>query len=88
MGCNCKKRIDKISEYADEPVVESGGGWLKKVIYGMGHALFGIIAFGLIIVMVVPFLLYLLFCLVTGTDAHVRYTKHGIRFGKKREKNG
>lgn len=88
MACNCKKRLEKLTEYTDEPVFENEGGLIWKALRWIGHLIFGIIAFALIIVMLVPFLLYLLFCLMTGTEAHIRYTKNGIRFGKKQVKNG
>lgn len=88
MGCNCKKRYDAAMAISEDREPERHESIFKKIGLIPLQIVFGIIAFGLIIIMTVPFLLYLLFCLVTGTEPFVRFTKGGIRFGKKKNSDG
>ena len=86
MGCNCKRKADAIADAAGGYQENEEHGWLWKIGMIPVQLVFGIICFALIIVMVVPFLLYLLFCLVTGSEANVRFTKKGIKLGKNKKK--
>lgn len=88
MGCNCKRKIDAVASYAGETADEVGTNLLTRVGRFFAQMVFGIIAFALIIVMTVPFFIYLFFCLVTGTEARVRFTKNGIKIGKGKKDGG
>lgn len=88
MGCNCKKKYDAAMALSEDREPVNTENILFKIARIPLQIVFGIVAFGLIIIMIVPFLLYLLFCLVTGKETFVRFTKGGIRFGKKKNADG
>lgn len=74
MACNCKKKYDLISEkYADEKGEdEEKEGFLFKFFKIIFQIIFGIIVGCILIVMVIPLLVFVIFCLVTGTQPHIR----------------
>ena len=86
MSCKCKKDYNAAMALSEEPNEGSPKtNIFQKIAKILGQVVFGIIAFAVIIVMVVPFLLYVFFSLVTGKTAHVRLTRKGVKFGKKKE---
>lgn len=74
MACNCKKKVDLINEkYGD------GGKdntWknnpITKIIQFIAQFAFGIICGAIIIVMIVPMLIYVIFCIMFGKEAKFR----------------
>lgn len=70
MGCNCKNKVKKLEKYSDEGVyVETKLSFFQKILKILLQFVFGIFCGAVIIVMIVPVLLYVIFCLMTGNQA-------------------
>ena len=80
MGCNCKNKANAIAEkYGDgSQEVEKRNPFMKIMEFVMQIA-FGIFCGAIIIVMIVPMLIYVIFCIMFGKDASFRikdFTKY------------
>ena len=72
MPCNCKNKVNP--KYADGgklAVMPDPKNTFEKIGVFVFQMLFGIIAFAVIIVAVIPFMLYLLICLMLGKEARM-----------------
>lgn len=84
MGCNCKKKVEMIDrKYGDD------GGYdgpehniFQKIMYGFLQFFFGIFFAAILIVMVIPMLIYLIFCIVTGKEPSFRIIDFRKKFNK------
>ena len=82
MACKCKKDYDAAMALSEENPEDVGReNIFKRIVTALAQIGFGIIAFAVIIVMMVPFLLYVFAGLVTGRRTDVRLTRKGIKFG-------
>ena len=76
MGCGCKSEISKFEKYTGyHSKGESGNnkeklGIFSKIMKFFLQLFFGIFCGAVIIVMIVPMLLYIIICLMTGRQAH------------------
>jgi hypothetical protein len=76
MGCNCKKTVDKINEkYGDGGKDINKINPFLKILHFIMQILFGILCGAIIIVMIVPMLVYVIFCLMFGKQATFRIKK-------------
>lgn len=72
MGCNCKKTYENMSKYADggESVKERKKfNIFSKLFLFLLQICFGFLCSVVIIIMIVPMLLYIIGCLITGREA-------------------
>ena len=76
MACNCKNKYKKMEKYAD-----SGGSQVNnekklnpfmKIMQILLQLCFGIFCGIVIIIMIVPMLIYIIGCLITGKEAHFK----------------
>lgn len=80
MGCNCKKKYKAFSKIADNVYggtrniknKMSFGGVMKSLALGINQFILGIIASAAFIVLVIPLLLYVIFCILFGKEPSVR----------------
>ena len=74
MGCNCgKNKIREINQkYGDGNDGDKKVSPLAKILDFMMQIVFGILCGAIIIVMVIPMLIYIVFCLMFGKDASFR----------------
>lgn len=76
MGCNCKKTSDASAKYSDDgktPLKRLSG--ISLVLAFVGKLFISILAFGLIIVILPFFLLYVFFCIITGKGIRINLNK-------------
>lgn len=73
MGCNCKKQTyDKLKKYADnreeieKEEEELNQNIINKIALFITQIVFGIIAAAIFIVVAIPLILYIVFCILTG----------------------
>lgn len=86
MPCNCKKRLEKIEEkYGDNPIVtnKSLNIWLKILKFIL-QIPFGILVGGIVIVILIPMLAYIIFCMMFGLEAKFRIIDWNKRLNNKR----
>lgn len=85
MACNCKKQLDHINEkYGDGGKDSDKVNPFMKVIEFIAQIVFGIFCGAIIIVMIIPMLIYIIFCIMFGRQASFRI-KHLNKFWKKDE---
>lgn len=74
MGCNCgKNKIKQINEkYGDGNDETRKANPLVKIFEFIMQIAFGILCGAIIIVMIVPMLIYIIFCLMFGKEASFR----------------
>lgn len=73
MPCNCKNKYKKAVEYADDGnsvQEEEKLNLFSKILKILLQLCFGIFCGAVIIIMIVPMLLYIIGCLITGKNAH------------------
>lgn len=88
MGCNCKAQnnFNKIvSKYGDiTPEIKDNKLNLKDIIsvclVGIGQILMGILLCVLFIIIAIPMVLYIGFCMIFGKEAHIKL----LKFNKKK----
>lgn len=87
MACNCKNKYKKMEKYADGGSSQDNNGKklnpFMKIIQILLQFCFGIFCGVVIIIMIVPMLLYIIGCLITGKEAHFRIKD----FSKKKKAN-
>lgn len=72
MGCNCKKKFDKLKEYSDEPTHDGENkGIIFKFFLFFVQLFFGILLAPLIIVITIPFIIYVIICIMFGIEPNV-----------------
>lgn len=74
MGCNCKKNVNK-KYLSDEEKFENELrklNGIEKVGNTIGQFFFGLIISSIVIIGLIPFLGYLIFCLCFGREMGVR----------------
>jgi F0F1-type ATP synthase assembly protein I len=73
MSCNCKNKAKKMERYSEDTM---NGDTKKiknpflKILEILLQICFGIFCGIVIIIMIVPMLLYIIGCLITGKEAH------------------
>lgn len=73
MGCNCKNKVDAINKkYGDGGDNKQKTNPLMKILEFIMQIAFGILCGAIIIVMIVPMLIYIIFCLMFGKQANFR----------------
>lgn len=74
MGCNCgKKNLSNISKYTDDGSdFNENKGVLPKVTEFILQIMFGILMAAIFIVMAVPMMIYVVFCLIFNLTPSVR----------------
>lgn len=74
MGCNCgKKNLSNISKYTDNgDDFNENKGILSKITEFMLQLLFGILIAAIFIVMAIPMIVYVVFCLIFNLTPSVR----------------
>lgn len=73
MGCNCKNKIDAINKNLGDGGEENKKtNPLMKILEFIMQIGFGILCGAIIIVMIVPMLIYIIFCLMFGKQANIR----------------
>lgn len=89
MGCNCKKKTyDKLKKYADnreeieKEEYKLNNGFINNIARIIGQFIFGISVSVILIVILIPMVLYLIFCLLTGKEPVV-VIKNPQKFFKK-----
>jgi hypothetical protein len=84
MGCNCgKKNLNRISKYTDDGQdFNEDGGIIVKAVQGMVQIMFGILMAIIFIVMAVPMIAYVIFCLVFNLTPSVRLRDFRKLFNK------
>jgi len=84
MGCNCKKKIDTITEkYSDGEATEERQNIFQKIGGKIVQFIFGILFSAIIIVMTVPFLIFVCAGLILGKDININLNKILRIFGHK-----
>lgn len=87
MACNCKNKFKKMEKYADNTASQSKNekklNPFMKILQILLQLCFGIFCGVVIIIMIVPMLLYIIGCLITGKEAHFRIKN----FSKKKKPN-
>lgn len=69
MGCNCKKKYDVLRKYSDNPDGnDENGSIFWKILVFVARIVLGILLAPLIIVITIPFLLYIIICLMFGIE--------------------
>lgn len=82
MGCNCKKKYDVLKKYSDEPFENSGEhGIFYKIMLSLAQLCFGILLAPLIIVVTIPFILWIIVCIMIGKEPVIKLK---IPFKKKK----
>ena len=82
MGCNCKKKYDVFKKYSDNPDGnDENTNIFWKIIVFIARFIFWILLAPLIIVITVPFLVYIIICLMFGIEPVVNLK---IPFKKKK----
>lgn len=82
MGCNCKKKYDTLRKYSDNPVDDTEKeNVFWKILVFVARFVFGILLAPLIIVITVPFLVYVIICMMFGIDPTFKFK---IPFKKKK----
>ena len=80
MGCNCKNKANAIAEkYGDGSQEVGKRNPFMKIMEFVMQIAFGIFCGAIIIVMIVPMLIYVIFCIMFGKDASFRikdFTKY------------
>lgn len=82
MACNCKNKYNALRKYADDPQfsdTDISGNISLKIVRIILQFFFGILCGAVIIVMIVPALMYIILCLMTGKSPHftLKRIKHG-----------
>lgn len=74
MGCNCgKKNLSNISKYTDDGRdFNENKGLLSKVIEFTLQIMFGILMAAIFIIMAIPMIVYVVFCLIFNLTPSVR----------------
>ncbi len=74
MGCNCKNKVDAINEkLGDGGRTENNKtNPLLKILEIITQIGLGIVCGAIIIVMIVPMLIYVIFCIMFGKQANFR----------------
>ena len=84
MGCNCKKKYNILKKYSDnrdEPEVSYSG--IRRIIQFFAQFLFGILLAPVIICVTVPFIIYVIICIMFGIEPNVVLN---IPFKKRKDK--
>lgn len=85
MACNCKKQIDRINEkYGDGDNTEVKLNPLLRILQFILQIGFGILCGAIIIVMIVPMLIYVIFCMMFGKQPGFRIIDFNKRLNKKK----
>lgn len=88
MACNCKKKFDLIDEkYGDGNNDEGKKSILTKIAEFMLQLLFGAFCGVAIVVLIVPMIIYLIFCIMFGRDAKFKI-KNLNKYMNKDAQNG
>lgn len=86
MGCNCKNGYKSFEKYSDNGSDGDNGqeklSFPLKILRIIMQMLFGIFCSAVIIVMVAPMLLYVFYCLITGSQAHFKLKNFSKKKGK------
>lgn len=83
MGCNCKNKVDAINEkYGDGGKDNGRTNPLFKIIEFIMRIGVGILCGLIIIIMLVPMLIYIIFCLMFGKEATFRIRDFSKYFKK------
>lgn len=84
MGCNCKNKAKGLEKYldwtGDDALDEGKLSFFGKIMEILFQLLFGILCGAVIIVVMVPAMLYVTVCMMTGRQAHFK-----IKLPKKRK---
>ena len=73
MGCNCKKTIDNINvKYGDGGKVDRKTNPFVKILQFILQIAFGILCGAIIIVLAIPMLAYIIFCMMFGKQPSFR----------------
>lgn len=72
MGCNCKKKYDILKKYSDNrDESETNVGVIRRIAQFFAQFLFGILLAPLIIVVTVPFIFYVVICIMFGIEPNL-----------------
>jgi len=67
MSCNCKQKFDKIDEmYGDGPTIINKKSPFVKLAEILAKVFFGMVCSIVIVLVAIPALLYVIFCLIIG----------------------
>lgn len=75
MACNCKNKYKAMEKYADGNGDSGKNEKLNpfmKILRILLQLVFGIFCGVVIIIMIVPMLIYIIGCLITGKEAHFK----------------
>lgn len=75
MPCNCKNKYKSMEKYADGNGGSSKSEKLNpfmRILQILLQLVFGIFCGVVIIIMIVPMLIYIIGCLITGKEAHFK----------------
>lgn len=76
MACNCKNKYKKMEKYADSGSSQVNNekklNPFMKIMQILLQLCFGIFCGIVIIIMIVPMLIYIIGCLITGKEAHFK----------------
>ena len=76
MACNCKNKYKKMEKYADSVSSQVNNekklNPFMKIMQILLQLCFGIFCGIVIIIMIVPMLIYIIGCLITGKEAHFK----------------
>lgn len=83
MGCNCKNTSEKARKYSDDgkPVLKHLG-WIGSVFVIITRVIITILTFGVIIIIIPFFLLYMAFCMVTGKGININLNRFFRKDGR------
>lgn len=72
MGCNCKKKHDILKKYSDTPGEDSvKRGIIVKFFLFLAQFSLGILLAPLIIVITIPFVIYVIICIMFGLEPNI-----------------
>lgn len=72
VSCNCKNRVKpKYADGGELAVMPDAKSGIGKIFRFLFQIVFGVFCFAVIIIAVIPFMLYLLVCLMLGKEARM-----------------
>lgn len=71
MGCACKRSLKNAEKYNDDPIEEQSPNIIKQITQKLVQLCFGVIVGCLLIVVSIPFLFYVIGCLMLGKEPHL-----------------
>lgn len=84
MGCNCKKKYDSLSKYADNKTEEKNDSIPYRIANLIAQILFGTLTAILFAIIVIPILIYIIICIILGKEPSIRI-KNPKKYFKRNE---